>query len=268
MSISRIISINERKLNYQINKLRNIDMGNILVGAEIEFYANRETSPADIKKILFNSNINNFFIEKECGPNQFEIQFQPYSDMSKLCLDLFMTRKILQEEVSASFFNSLDNEFGNALHFHINFLDCNGNNLFAKHQDNESELCLLAIGGMLSTLIESMAVFAPFAEDYYRFRPKSYAPTKVSWGNNNRSVALRIPSGNNQNRRVEHRVSSAASDPYLVLSHILSGIHYGIVNKIIPASAKIYGDANDEQYQLPSLPKSLKEAKKYFKTLK
>ena len=46
--------------------------------------------------------------------------------------------------------------------------------------------------------------------------------------------AFRVPNGSPDSRRIEHRVTGADANPYLVLAAILAGIHYGIVNEIDP----------------------------------
>ena len=69
-----------------------------------------------------------------------------------------------------------------------------------------------------------MAVFAPHANSYRRFRAMSYAPVAPTWGVNNRSVSLRIPAGPPASRHVEHRVAGADANPYLVAALVL-GAH-------------------------------------------
>lgn len=53
-------------------------------------------------------------------------------------------------------------------------------------------------------------------------------------GGNNRTTAIRIPTStiDSQTRHIEHRIPGADSDPYLVISAILAGVHYGLKNKI------------------------------------
>jgi glutamine synthetase len=55
-----------------------------------------------------------------------------------------------------------------------------------------------------------------------------------SWGIDNRSVAVRIPSGASASRRFEHRVAGADANPYLVLAALLAGIHHGLSEKLDP----------------------------------
>jgi hypothetical protein len=59
----------------------------------------------------------------------------------------------------------------------------------------------------VATLADGMAVFAPNANSYRRFRAMSYAPVAATWGVNNRSVSLRVPTGPPGSRHVEHRVA-------------------------------------------------------------
>jgi glutamine synthetase len=99
-----------------------------------------------------------------------------------------------------------------------------------------------AIGGLQRTLHDAMLLFAPHANSYRRFQAESFVPLNGSWGYNNRTVALRIPAGDIQDRRIEHRVSGADANPYLVTAAILAGIHNGLTEKIA-CTAPIAGNA-------------------------
>lgn len=57
------------------------------------------------------------------------------------------------------------------------------------------------------------------------------APT---WGINNRSVSWRVPAGAPSSRHIEHRVSGADANPYLVAATVLAGVHAGIHAKLDP----------------------------------
>jgi glutamine synthetase len=79
-----------------------------------------------------------------------------------------------------------------------------------------------------------MAVFAPNANSYRRFRAMSYAPVAATWGVNNRSVSLRVPAGPPPSRHVEHRVAGADANPYLVTALVLGAMLRGIEQGIDP----------------------------------
>ena len=61
-------------------------------------------------------------------------------------------------------------------------------------------------------------------------------PVAPTWGINNRSVSLRIPAGAAASRHVEHRVSGADANPYLVAATVLAGIRQGIESRLDPGS--------------------------------
>jgi glutamine synthetase len=91
-------------------------------------------------------------------------------------------------------------------------------------------------------MAESMAIFCPNANSYRRFQPDLYVPMAPTWGLDNRTVALRIPTSPESDKRIEHRVSGADANPYLVVAAILAGIYNGIENKINPPEITM-GDA-------------------------
>ncbi len=123
---------------------------------------------------------------------------------------------------------------GSGMHIHMSMLDTGGANIFASDDPAGTPRLAHAIGGMAATMADAMAVLAPNANSYRRFRARSYAPTAPTWGINNRTVALRIPAGDAASRRVEHRVAGADANPYLVLAAVLAGAHHGLTNAIDP----------------------------------
>jgi glutamine synthetase len=126
---------------------------------------------------------------------------------------------------------------GSGFHIHVSLLDKSGNNIFADdHPEGTPEL-RHAIGGMKALLADSMAIFAPNANSYRRFKANSYAPIAPTWGVNNRTVSFRIPAGPPVSRHVEHRAAGADANPYLAVAAVLSAVHYGITNKIDPGPA-------------------------------
>ena len=90
-----------------------------------------------------------------------------------------------------------------------------------------------------------MALFAPNLNVYRRFKPDEFVPVTTDWGDNNRSVAFRIPPSDAANRRIEHRVSGAEANPYLVVAAILAGLHHGLSRQLDPGE-KHTGNAGAE----------------------
>ena len=123
---------------------------------------------------------------------------------------------------------------GSGLHLHVSVVDADGVNIFATEAPDGTPALRHAIGGMRDTLPEAMAIFAPNANSYRRFRANSYAPVAPTWGVNNRTVSLRVPAGPAAGRHVEHRLSGADANPYLALAAVLAGVHHGLTQKIDP----------------------------------
>jgi glutamine synthetase len=126
---------------------------------------------------------------------------------------------------------------GSGLHLHLSLQDADGRNLFAAADPAGTPLLRHAIGGLRATLAESMAVLAPTANSYRRFRSGSYAPVAATWGVNNRSVGLRVPAGPAESRHVEHRLPGADANPYLVAAVVLAGALHGIERELDPGPA-------------------------------
>jgi gamma-glutamylputrescine synthase len=73
-----------------------------------------------------------------------------------------------------------------------------------------------------------------------------YVPTQASWGHNNRTVALRIPCGDDDARRIEYRVAGADANPYLVVAAILAGLLHGLDNTL-PLPAPVVGNGLEQE---------------------
>ena len=124
---------------------------------------------------------------------------------------------------------------GSGMHFHVSLMDDGGRNVFAeKDSEGWKPELLHALGGLATTMAESMLVFAPHANSWRRFVSQSYAPVAPTWGVNNRSVALRVPAGEVRARRIEHRPSGVDANPYLVAATVLAGIAKGLDEKLDP----------------------------------
>ncbi len=130
---------------------------------------------------------------------------------------------------------------GSGLHLHVSVNDASGDNIFASEDPAGTPALRHAVGGMKATLADGMAIFAPNANSYRRFRANSYAPVAPTWGVNNRTVSLRVPAGPAKGRHIEHRVAGADANPYLALAAMLAGVHHGL-SKAIDPGPPVVGD--------------------------
>ena len=126
-------------------------------------------------------------------------------------------------------------DYGSSMHIHLNFPEDDDIEKYAKI------LC--------HYLLDTLDYFLPSPGDYLRLDSKFMAPTHISYGNNNRSVLIRIP--DSEPKRLEHRLAGANADPELVIYAMLQSIKKGLENPnaILPLE-KTFGNAFDPQYGL------------------
>lgn len=227
-----------------------------VIGLEIEFYTSDKKNIELIEQALTKAKLH-YHLENETGENQYEIQLSPSMQILSKLDDCNKIKKIIMD-ISDSNFSAkpFADQPGNALHLHLNFLDKDHKNLFDKHGDQESPLLLQSVAGLLDTMPEAMYFLAPDENDYARYTPSIETPSNISWGNNNRTVAIRIPEKDSGARRIEHRVAAANTNPLAACAVIFAGALYGIEHKLLPPE-KIYGNAYLPQYKLEPLPKDL-----------
>ena len=222
-----------------------------VMGAELEFYhESLVIEDAIVKCIASGIGIDAIYAEE--GKFQYEVSFRKTANIVQLACDIEKFKQIIDGDFSAK---PYEDDYGNSMQIHVSLLDKEQVNIFEKAGEGESSSMQNAIAGLLDTMLDNMHIFAPNVNCYNRLSKGKGAPSTVSWGGNNRTVALRLPvtTIDPQNRRIEHRVSSADADAYLVIGAILGGLTKGILEKKLPKSPKIYGDASLDMYGLPSL---------------
>ena len=205
---------------------------------------------------------------KECAPGQFEINLLHHDDALLMADQTFLLKRLIkncarQFNMNATFMaKPFSDQAGSGTHIHISLLDRKKKNVFMGKKDKtDSPFLRHAISGLVKTMKESTAIFCPNANSYRRFQPDLYVPMAPTWGIDNRTVALRIPSGSPKSTRIEHRVAGADTNPYLTMAALLAGIHYGITQKMKPPKIST-GDAIAKNP--PSLPMNWAESLKEF----
>ena len=238
----------------------------IEIGIELEFYIINNNQNLDIVKELKKVITDVENIEEERGNNQFEIKTKPYTNIIQLVNDYEKIKETLNSFCAKN--NLIINyealpfkeDCGSALQLNISLLDKNNQNLFARKNANgnlvESDLLLSCIAGLLNNLNNNLLLYINNEKSLERFDleqnikiknlNKYPAPTFVSWGINNRSCAIRVPTPSdikdfkeyilkdNRHRRIEFRIPSADADLKLVLIAVLTSILNGLENNLIP----------------------------------
>jgi len=187
---------------------------------------------------------------KELAPGQYELNQHHLGDALQAADNAQMLKRVIKGVAQkhgyvATFmpkpFADVD---GNGFHTHISVLDERGQNIFDDGTEKGSESLRQAVAGLAATMSDLMLVFAPNRNSYRRFSAGTHTPAAPTWGYENRDVALRIPVGDPEARRIEHRVAGADANPYLVLSAILAGVLYGLENKLEAADPVVAGSEN------------------------
>jgi glutamine synthetase len=200
-------------------------------------------------------------ISAEMGPGQFEINFNHHADVLRAADETCLFKRTVIEVAKkhgmmASFMaKPLLQQPGNGLHMHISVIDNKGKNIFADGNQPHQRL-LDAIGGLLDTMPAAMSFWAPNINSYRRYVGGSnLAPVSLTWGNENRTVAFRIPLAKDGAWRVENRVPGADANPYLAMATTLAGMWYGMEHKLDPGKAvddSVEGKDKDLPLNLPS----------------
>jgi glutamine synthetase len=147
-------------------------------------------------------------------------------------------------------------------HVHQSLWDTSGKkNLFYDDKDRQklSETAKSYIAGQLHCLPYILPMFAPTVNSYKRLVEGAWAPTTLTWGIDNRTVALRVLNGSSSSCRVETRVIGADVNPYLAISASIAAGLYGIRKRLkLKQPATIGNGYQDESNG--RIPFTLKDA--------
>lgn len=168
-------------------------------------------------------------------------------------------------------------EAGNSCHIHMSLWK-NGRNMFAEsrkravgsHQGRAShasggivgsKLFRQFLGGLLKYSPELCLFFAPTINSYKRYQPGSWAPTRMAWAVDNRTVGFRVV-GEGDSFRIENRMPGADANPYLGFAAMLAAGMAGI-DQNLNCGAEYLGNAYVDT-TLARLPATLPEATGLF----
>lgn len=191
----------------------------------------------------------------ESGAAQMEVNFD-HGDALESADQVFLFKRTVREaalrhNVYATFMaKPMEREPGSAMHIHQNILDSQGNNLFSNPDGSNSDFFMHYIGGMQKFTPASIAFFAPNVNSYRRLIFGDCAPTNLDWGEDNRTVGLRIPVSSGKSRRIENRYVGADANPYLAMAASLACGYLGVKHQIKPTSVST-ADTSQDPYTLP-----------------
>jgi glutamine synthetase len=151
-------------------------------------------------------------------------------------------------------------------HVHQSLWDKNrSKNLFYDdiEEDKMSEIMRQYLAGQLFCLPYILPMIAPTVNSYKRLVEGAWAPTTLTWGVDNRTVALRALPFGQKSSRLETRVVGSDTNPYLAMAACLASGLYGIKNQLelqVPTEGNGYSDL-----RFGILPGNLKDATQKMK---
>ena len=152
-------------------------------------------------------------------------------------------------------------EAGNSCHIHCSLWK-DGRNVFAEGKNGHSNgghtrVFRQFLGGLLKYSPELCYFFGPTINSYKRYQPGSWAPTKMAWSHDNRTVGFRVV-GHGNGLRIENRMPGADANPYLAFAATIAAGMAGI-RENLDCADDYRGNAYVDQ-KLRALPSSLEQA--------
>ncbi len=174
----------------------------------------------------------------ECNFGQQEIAFR-YAEAMRTC-DNHVVYKTGAKDIAAqhgqsiTFMAKMNEREGNSCHIHMSFRSQDGAPVMASETDPDYGLSSLGrsfVAGQLAHLAELTLLFAPNINSYKRFAEGSFAPTRIAWGLDNRTCALRLV-GRGSSLRLENRVPGGDVNPYLAMAAMVAAGLDGIEREL------------------------------------
>lgn len=209
-------------------------------------------------------------IHTETGPGVYEAAIT-YSDIleagDRAVLFKTAVKEIAyQHEVMASFMAKWNDEYpGCGGHIHQSLWKGNKNLFFEEKDANGmSEIFKNYVAGQLYCLPHILPMYAPTINSFKRLVEGAWAPTTITWGLDNRTVAARVIAGSKKSTRLETRVPGSDTNPYLAMAACLASGMYGIRKNLKLDQPPTQGNGyKDDQYG--RLPSSLSAATEKMK---
>ncbi len=206
-------------------------------------------------------------IKAEYSPGQVEINLR-YDDGlaaadAHVLVKTAAKELALKQELIATFMAKVSHELGgSSCHIHMSMLDDAGASVFDDGDGDMSAIFESFVAGLIRYCRDFFLCFAPTANAYKRLVPNTFAPARICWGRDNRTVAFRIV-GAGVAKRIENRIPGADVNPYLAYSAMLAAGLRGVEERLDLDAAPLSGNAYAEEAGAP-MPTDLVEATDEF----
>jgi glutamine synthetase len=205
-------------------------------------------------------------LHTETGPGVFEgaiLHCDPLEAADRGVLFKTAVKEIaLRHNVTASFMAKWSADLpGCGGHVHQSLCNRDGVNLFydARDPHRMSKTFKHYVAGQIHCLPQVLPMFAPNVNSYKRLVEGAWAPTRVTWGYDNRTTALRVIPGSARSTRLETRVGGADNNAYLTIAASLAAGMYGVEHELELPMDAVEGSAYAQKDALP-LPTNLFDA--------
>lgn len=191
----------------------------------------------------------------EVGCSQYEVNLL-HGDALAVADQAFLFKRAakevaLQHGLCAVFMaKPIQGEAGSSMHLHQSVVDAEGRNVFTDEQGRDSAALGHYIAGLQAHGADLMLLYAPFVNSFRRYVSGSQAPTTLDWGEDNRTVGLRVPASGPAARRVENRIAGADANPYLAIAASLAAGLDGLERQLTP-TPPVQGNGYDAAHGLP-----------------
>jgi glutamine synthetase len=145
-------------------------------------------------------------------------------------------------------------EAGNSCHIHISLWKGKQSQFWDRRAHEGSPLFRQFLGGLIKYSPELSYFYAPTINAYKRYQSGSWAPTRMAWSTDNRTVGFRVV-GHGSSFRIENRMPGADANPYHAFSAMLAAGMAGI-DEGLDCGAAYVGNAYIDP-KLAALPTSL-----------
>jgi len=274
--------------NYQESKpfVKYEDMNNEIMNTLTSMGIRVKYGHSEVGAILFENGTR-------CEQYEIEFDLEPLEDMADhIVIGRWIIRNIAAKHgVEITFAPKIAlGHAGSGLHIHFAAMK-DGKNILLDDDENLSEISRRIIGGLLR-LAPSLTAFGNTNPvSYLRLVMGHEAPTKISWGDKNRSVLIRVPLGwrkitnfhSNTKRggkdysscegkqTIELRSPDGSANVHLLLAGVAVAAKYGLLNnESLELSEKCYVDMNEDENErhvetYDALPDSCFESAKKLK---
>ncbi|MBW2268713.1 MAG: glutamine synthetase [Deltaproteobacteria bacterium] len=178
----------------------------------------------------------------ELALGQVELNLAP-ADPLRAADSAHRARQVFREvaydlDHSVTFMGKPTAAIGNGLHIHHSLLR-DGTPVFhdAEAPEGRSEIMRHWMAGLLATMDGAVSLLVPTVNAYRRMVDFAGAPTTATWGEENKSAALRVVSRSPGVARIEHRLGSGELNPYVAAAGILAGGMVGLDEALEPPEA-------------------------------